>query len=69
VLAHGMGLKLGQLLFGYSLVSALSAMPAFLVDRIIFGLKVLWVGCCPYCSSGVSARLQEVAYSGFTSPM
>jgi hypothetical protein len=34
--AHGVGLKLGRLLVGYS-VSALFPVPAFLLDRINFG--------------------------------
>jgi hypothetical protein len=43
--------------------------PAFLVDRINFGLKVLWVGWCLYCSTGIPAWLQEVAYLGLIPPM
>jgi hypothetical protein len=31
----------------------------FLVDRINFGSKVLWVCWCSYSSTGVSAWLQE----------
>ena len=50
-------------------VSASYPVPAFLVDRIKFGLKVLWVGWCPYSSPGVPAWLQEVASSGSISPM
>jgi hypothetical protein len=42
LLTHGVGLKLGLLLI--PLVSVLSLMPASLVDRINFGLKVLCVG-------------------------
>jgi hypothetical protein len=44
-------------------VSAPSHVPAFLVDRINFGLKVLWVCCCPYRSTVAPAWLQEVASS------
>ena len=43
VLAHGVGLNLGQLLAGHSLGLCLSSMLVFLIDRINFGLKVLWV--------------------------
>ena len=50
-------------------ISAPSPIPAFLVDRIHFGLKILWVGWCLYCSTGVSAWLQEVAPSDFIFPM
>lgn len=38
--------------------------PAFPVDRIHFGSKVLWVGWCPCWSTGVPACLQEIASSG-----
>ena len=38
-----MGLELGQLLVGNSF-SLLHLVPAFLLDRTNFGLKVLWVG-------------------------
>jgi hypothetical protein len=34
-------------------VFASSPMPSFLVDKINFGLKVLWVSWCLYCSTGV----------------
>ena len=42
--SHEMGLKLGQLLVGHSLKLCSILVPAFLVDRINLGLKVLWVG-------------------------
>jgi hypothetical protein len=41
VLAHPMGLKLGQLLVGYS--TSISV-PAFFLDSRKFEFKVLWVG-------------------------
>ena len=41
------------------------SIPAFLVDRMNFGEKVLWVDWCPYHSTGVPDWLQEVASSGF----
>jgi uncharacterized membrane protein (DUF106 family) len=53
--------------FPQSLLPPLS--PAFLVDRIDFGLKVLWVGWYLYCSTGVPAWLQKVAFSDSMSPM
>jgi hypothetical protein len=53
VLAHGMGLKLGWLSVGLSLLHP--PIPAFLIDRINFGLKVLWVGLYAYPSTGVPA--------------
>jgi hypothetical protein len=43
--------------------------PAFLVDRINFGLKVLWVGWSPFSFTGVPSWLQEVVSSGSISPM
>ena len=46
------------------LISDPSPMPAFLVHRINFELKVLWVGWYLYCSTGVPAWLQQVASSG-----
>ena len=55
VLAHGMGLLLGQLLLAIPSVFASTLVPAFVVDRIIWGLKVLWQGCCPYNSTGFPA--------------
>jgi hypothetical protein len=44
-------------------------MPAFLVDRINFVLKVLWVGWCLYLSTMVPEWLKEVAFSGSIFPM
>ena len=46
-----MDLKLGWLLGGHSLSLCSIPIPEFLVDRKIFGLKV--VGWCPYCSNEV----------------
>jgi hypothetical protein len=40
-----------------SSVSAPSPMPEFLIDRINFGLKILWVGWCFYHSTGGPAWL------------
>jgi hypothetical protein len=42
---------------------------ALLGDRINFGSKVLWVGCCIYCSTGVSVWLQGLGPSGSISPV
>jgi hypothetical protein len=67
VLAHGVGLKLGWLLFGHSLNLWSIPVFVFLVDRISYGLKFLWVGWCPYCSIGISSSQWEVASSGFIS--
>ena len=50
-------------------VSAPYPVPTFLVDRINFGLNVLWVGWCPYQYFGIPAWLQEVASSGSISQM
>jgi hypothetical protein len=50
-------------------VSAPSLVPAFLVNRINFRLKVLSVGWCLYWSSVAPTRLQEVAFSGSMSPV
>jgi hypothetical protein len=56
VLAHGMGLKLGQLLVIPSVFVA-THMPGFLVDRINLGQNVCrWVGV--YHPIGVPAWLQ-----------
>jgi hypothetical protein len=70
MLAHGIGLKLGRLLVGHSLSFLLHAqVPEFLVDRINFMSKVLWVDWNTYHITGVPAWLQEVASSGSISPM
>ena len=50
-------------------VSMPSPVPVILVERIHFGLKVLWVCWCPYHSIGVLPRLQNVTSSGSISPM
>jgi hypothetical protein len=50
--------------------SLLHPIPVFLIDRINFGLKVLWVDWCPYRFTGVPpAWLQEMAFLGSISPM
>jgi hypothetical protein len=46
-----MGLKLDPFLFALSFSLCYIFVHAFLVDRINFGLKVLWVACCPYPST------------------
>jgi hypothetical protein len=69
VLAHGMGLKLGSYCLSIPSVSTPSFLPAFLVDRINFVMKVLWVGWCLCCSTGVAAWLKEMAILGSISPM
>jgi hypothetical protein len=56
VLAHGKGLELVQLLVDYSFSLCSIFAPIFLLDRTYFGSKVLWVGWCPYLSTGGSAR-------------
>jgi hypothetical protein len=38
-----------------------SPVPTFLVGRINFGLKVLWVGWCPYQSIGVPASSDPIS--------
>ena len=43
--------------------------PCIHLDRTYFGWKVLWVGWCPYPSSGDPTWLQEVASSGSISPL
>ena len=68
--AHGMGLKLGQILVCHSRSLCSISVPAFLVDRIHFELKALWVGWCLYFSTrGGPDTLQEVASSGSISPL
>ena len=51
------------------LVSAPSLVPAFPLDRINFGLRVLKVCWCLYCFSRVPVWLQAVISSGFISPV
>ena len=50
-------------------VSALSFVPAFLVDRTNLGLNVLWVDHCPYRSNKGPVWLQEVTTSGSIVPL
>ena len=69
VLAHGMDLKLGQLLVGPSLSLCSIPCACILVNRIHFGLKVLWVDWCLYYSTGVPAWLQKVISSGSIAQM
>jgi hypothetical protein len=69
VLTRGMDLKLGQSLAGCYVNLCFILIPAFLVDRINFGLKVLWVGWCFYHSDEVSACLQKVDFLGSISPL
>ena len=57
VLAHGMGLKLGQSLVDLSLGLWSIFVPAHLVGKTHFGFKVLWVGWYPYPSTGSPAWL------------
>ena len=68
MLAHGM--SQAGLVTGWAFSqSLLQPLPAFLGDRINFGLKILWVGWSLYSFAGVPARLQEVASSGSISIM
>ena len=70
MLAHGMGLKLGQLLVGHSLsLSALSPVPVFLVERINFGFNIMWVGWYFYSSIGVPVWLLDMVSLDSISPM
>ena len=48
-------------------VTTPSLVPTLLVGRINFRLKVLWVGWCLYCSTGVPVWLQEVGFSSVVS--
>jgi hypothetical protein len=52
VLVHGMDLKLGQSLVGHSLNLCSILISVLLVGRTNLGMKVLWVGWCPYASTG-----------------
>lgn len=52
-----------------SSVFAQSSVPAFLVDGINFGSKVLGLSWCQYRCIGVPAWLQEAASSGSTLPL
>ena len=62
-LVHGMRFELDQLLVGLSF--GLWSIPAFLLDWISLGSKVLWVDWYPYPSTGIPTWLQEVASWGF----
>ena len=68
VLAHEMSLKLDQLLVDGSLHLCSILNPYISLDRINLGLKVLWLGWCPYCSPGPLTWPQEAASPGFISP-
>ena len=60
-----------ELVNGWPLLQSLihPSVPAFLVDRIKFESKVLWVGWYLYCSTRVPAWLREVTSSGSISPV
>ena len=57
VLAHEMALKLDQSVVGHSISLCYIFVSVLLVGRINFGLKVIWVGWCPYPSTGSPAWL------------
>ena len=58
------GSQVGSIIGWTSSQSLLHLVLAFLIDRTNFGSKVLWMGWCPYLSTGGPAWLQEVASSG-----
>ena len=60
---HRMGLNLGQLSVDNTLNLCFKSV-LVLIERTHFGLKVLWVGYCPYPSTESSAGLEEIATSG-----
>ena len=57
------------LLLGHSASLCPILVSAFFVSRINLVEKVLWMGWCPYHSTGVPAQLQEVPPSGSTTPL
>jgi hypothetical protein len=58
MLAHGMGLKLVQLLLDYSFVLCSNFVPIFLLTgQILVWLKIMCVNWCPYLSIGCLAWL------------
>lgn len=59
----------GWLLIGDPPGPAPSPLPVCLVDRMNFGLEVVWAGWCSHRSTEVPAWLQEVASSGSISPV
>lgn len=61
------GLKLGG--YRLTIASVSSSIPTILLDRTCFGLKMLWVGWCPYFSTVVPAWSQEVVSLDFISAM
>jgi hypothetical protein len=69
MLALGVGLIWTNYWMVISPVSPSSLIPVLLVDRINFGSNVFWMCWCFSCSNGVHACLEEVASSGFISPM
>lgn len=69
MLTHELGLELGRLLIGCSLVSDPPPVPESFIDRISFGLKFLWVVSCAYFSTEIPAWLQEATSSGFIFPL
>jgi hypothetical protein len=62
-----MDLKLDRLLVHHSFSLCSIFVPALLLDRTNFGLKVLWVSWCSYPE--VPAWLQEGASFDFMSPL
>jgi hypothetical protein len=64
-----LGLKLGHSLIAPFLNFCSIFIPAHLIDRTNFGLKVLCVVWCPYPSIGILSWLQEVHVSGPISPV
>ena len=64
MLVHRVSFKLGCLLVGHSFSLCSIFVPVLLLDRTNFGSEVLWVGWCPYCSTGGPAWLKEVISSG-----
>lgn len=64
-----MGLKLGQSLVGHSHNVCTTFTPAHLVGRTNCRLKVLWFGWCPSPYTRSLAWLQDMASSGFVSPI
>jgi hypothetical protein len=53
LVANGMVLKLGQSLVSHSLTLRNIFVPEPLVDKTNFVSKVLWMGWCPYPSTGI----------------
>lgn len=64
MLAHVVGLNLGQSLVGYFLSFCSIFDPAYLVGRISFGLRVLWVCVC-VCVDTQSGKTHERVLGDF----